>query len=173
MSRIGVIARRGAMVGLAVALLFLGPAFSQERFPPAPRPEPVAETRLLMEGLNEPNYRGLETILAKAPSDAEAWTFVRGQALLIAEGGNLLLLRPPRGRGRDVWLQRAADLRQAATRLARAAGDEDYARARTNLGDLANACNRCHQTFRVSARLAPSENPSGPRLAPRAKRPIP
>src|SRR5258708_2326017 len=63
---------------------------------PAPRLEPVAETRLLMEGLNQANFRGLERLLRQKPAEAEAWSFARGQALLIAETGNLLLIRPPR-----------------------------------------------------------------------------
>jgi hypothetical protein len=42
-----------------------------------------------------------------------------------------------------------------ATSLARAAGNQDYARSRAGVVELANACNRCHQTFRVSVRVAP------------------
>ena len=49
-----------------------------------------------MEGLANPNLRGLGKILAEKPADAEAWGFARGQALLVAETGNLLLMRPPR-----------------------------------------------------------------------------
>src|SRR4051812_28081921 len=61
-----------------------------------PRFEAVAETRLLMEGLAHANYQGLERLLKEKPADADTWGFARGQALLIAETGNLLLLRPPR-----------------------------------------------------------------------------
>ena len=71
---------------------------------PVPRLEAVAETRLLMEGLAQANFRGLEKHLKQKPTEVEAWTFVRGQALLIAETGNLLLLRPPRNPGEPVWL---------------------------------------------------------------------
>jgi hypothetical protein len=122
---------------------------------PLPQAEPVAETRLLMEGLNQANFRGLERLLRERPASAEAWTFIRGQALLIAETGNLLLLRPPRSEGRTIWLDRAGDLRSAATRLARAAAERDYERSRSSLQVLATTCNRCHQSFRVAVRLAP------------------
>ena len=47
-----------------------------------PKLEPIAETRLLMEGLAHPNFRGIERLLQKQPDGTEAWTFVRGQALL-------------------------------------------------------------------------------------------
>jgi hypothetical protein len=121
-----------------------------------PKMEPVAETRLLMEGLNEANFRGLERHLKQQPADGEAWTFVRGQALLIAETGNLLLMRPPHNKGEEAWIARATDLRQVATALARAASNRDYERCRTGLRVLGDVCNRCHQTFRVPLRLEPS-----------------
>src|SRR5262249_47722707 len=76
-----------------------------------PRLEPVAETKLLMEGMNLANFRGLEGLLKKKPADDEAWKFARGQALLIAETGNLLMLRPPRNQGQDAWMDRATELR--------------------------------------------------------------
>jgi hypothetical protein len=121
---------------------------------PAPRLEPVADTRLLMEGLNQANFQGLERLLQQKPAGVEAWAFARGQALLIAETGNLLMLRPPRNSaGRIAWMDRAVDLRITATRLARAAADRDYAQCRAGLVELATTCNRCHQSFRVPARI--------------------
>src|SRR5438270_174320 len=79
----------------------------------------VDDTRLLMEGLNSSNFRGLEKMLSEKPESADAWVFARGQALLIAETGNLLLLRPPKNQGRDAWQMRATELRDNATALAR------------------------------------------------------
>lgn len=118
-----------------------------------PKPEAVAETRLLMEGLNQANFRGLDKLLKEKPADAEAWIFARGQALLIAETGNLLMLRPPRNRGQDEWMDRAAELREAATAVARAAGRRDFERSQNAFRDLTQTCNRCHQAFRVPVRL--------------------
>jgi hypothetical protein len=130
----------------------------EEKF--TPRFEAMAETKLLMEGLAQPNYRALEKHLEeKGPADAETWTFARGQALLIAETGNLLLLRPPRNTGRDTWMRRAMDMRQSAGNLARQLADHDLARSRTALVDLANKCNNCHQTFRVPTRIGPNAAP--------------
>lgn len=134
---------------------------------PLPRPEAVAETRLLMDALAQPNYQGLERLLAQKPADAEAWSFARGQALLLAETANLLMLRPPRTEGREVWTERAADLRAVAIKLARAAGTRDYEQARAQLPSVAMMCNRCHRTFRVSAEVgatpkAPAEGSDRP-----------
>jgi hypothetical protein len=79
----------------------------------------------------------------------------RGQALLIAETGNLLLLRPPRGRGAEAWQNRAVALRTAATRLARTLARRDYDGGRKDLTALAAACNGCHKQFRVRTRITP------------------
>ena len=138
----------------------------QERFSSQPRiqpkPEAIAETRLLMEGLNLANFRGLERLLTARPASTDAWTFARGQALLIAETGNLLMLRQPRTDGRSVWLERAADLRASSTRLARAIAARDYDQSRALFIGLANTCNQCHQSFRVSARITPFAQSSEP-----------
>jgi hypothetical protein len=120
-----------------------------------PKFDAVAETSLLMEGLALANFRGLDKNLKDKPGDAETWAFVRGQALLIAETGNLLMLRPPRNNGQDAWFQCATELREAAAALAKHAGSRDYDRSRAALLNVSNSCNRCHQTFRVPVRVGP------------------
>jgi hypothetical protein len=153
---------RRVVLPAAAALLALVPAASPQ-FGPRPVPrgqprlEPVAETKLLMEGLAQANFKGLDRLLQKKPADVQTWTFARGQALLIAETGNLLMLRPPRNEGEAAWLQRATELREAATALARSAAARDYDASQRGLVNVANACNRCHQTFRVPVEIAPFE----------------
>ncbi|HEY7330927.1 MAG TPA: cytochrome c [Gemmataceae bacterium] len=157
------------LFGLAVlagGIVATGLAAQQRRAPerlPYPEPrftpkfEAVAETSLLMEGLAQPNYRAVEKHLdGKGPPDAETWKFARGQALLIAETGNLLLLRPPRNTGRDTWMRRAMDMRQSAGNLAQRLGNRDLERSRAALADLTIKCNSCHQTFRVPTRIEPN-----------------
>jgi hypothetical protein len=148
---------------LAILLVALPPAVSQTGPRPAgkftPKLEPIAETKLLMEGLANPNFRGMEKLLKQKPGDAQAWTFLRGQALLVAETGNLLMLRPPRNPGQSPWMERATDLRNQAVRLAQSAGREDYDGCKTGLTNLANACNRCHESFKVPVRIVPFGEP--------------
>jgi hypothetical protein len=108
-----------------------------------------------MEGLAHSNYRGLHRLLKKPPADHETWMFARGQAILIAETGNLLLLRPPRNTGRDTWMRLAMDMRGQAASLARSVAARDHARSQAGLTALTNACNRCHQTFRVPVKVSP------------------
>jgi hypothetical protein len=169
-------ARLGGGVALAAILLATATAAPQQApkgTPPptepkvTPRFEAVAETKLLMEGLAMPNYEGLEKQLADKPADNDSWGFVRGQALLIAETGNLLLLRPPRNQGRDTWMQRAMDLRQAAATVARHASNRDLEGSRTALTGLTDTCNKCHQTFRVQVRVGPNARPPAKKGAER------
>jgi hypothetical protein len=122
----------------------------------SPKLEAVAETKLLMEGLADVNMRGLGKILRDKPKEAEAWTFARGQALLIGETGNLLMMRPPRNaNGQDIWMSNAVELRDGGANLARLLAAKDYAKSRAALANLANVCNHCHQAFQVPARVNP------------------
>jgi hypothetical protein len=121
-----------------------------------PKLEAVAETKLLMNGLIEPNFRGFNRTLKDKPAEAEAWQFARGQALLVAEAGNLLMMRGPRlGPKIDTWMAKATDLRTAAAKLGEQSGKQDYIAARAALVDVVNACNRCHEAFHVKKTLEP------------------
>src|ERR1700737_4043838 len=99
--------RRILFLTAALGLLFVAPVIPQQEIrtvPPPdkktePRLEPYAETALLMQAINLPNFRGLEQILGRKPTGDDAWIYARGQALLIAENGNLLMLRPPKKQG--------------------------------------------------------------------------
>ena len=150
--------------GVAIAVLGSGclciqVAHSQpgsNRAKAVPKLDAIADTKLLMEGIANPNLRGLGKHLRDKPKDAEAWGFIRGQAILIAETGNLLMLRPPRSpSSEEQWMAHSTELREAAATLARTAAAKDYQKARSGLANLANACNRCHQTFRVPTRIDP------------------
>lgn len=149
--------RSAIVVGLLAILVLPAPGQPQPTSAASGRPVPVAETRLLMQGINMPNFHGLEDLLRKPPADTDAWVFARGQALLIAESGNLLMLRPPRRQGRDAWMQRSEELRDTATRLARDASSRNLDAARSDFKALADTCNHCHQTFRVSTRVGALE----------------
>ena len=78
---------RSTFVGVLLLATAVAPGHSQPTGggKVVPKLEPIAETRLLMEGLAHANFRGLERNLLKNPIDDQAWVFARGQALLIAE----------------------------------------------------------------------------------------
>lgn len=125
-----------------------------------PRLVPVAETKLIMQGINQANFQGLEKLLKTKDLDSEGWAFARGQALLIAESGNLLMMRPPRNSGQDAWLKAGMELRDRARDLARTVSTRDVNRSRAGLTQLANTCNKCHQTFSVKTRVSAFSNPA-------------
>jgi hypothetical protein len=140
-----------------LAAIFLLAPMAATQQPPAkvqPKLEPIAETRLLMEGLAHTNFRGLERLLTQKPTELKAWTFARGQALLIAETANLLMLRPPKSQGQAVWFDRAMELRTNAKELAKTLASQDYDKSKAGLVGLAVTCNRCHQAFRVQVDIA-------------------
>ncbi len=146
-----------ALLLLALAAPALPQPGARPAARPAPRLQPVAETRLLMEGLAAANFHGLERQLKERPRQPEAWAFARGQALLLAETANLLMMRPPRNNGQEAWMERSSELREAATALARDAASRDFDRCQKGVVAVANACNRCHQTFRVPVEIVPFE----------------
>ncbi|QEL13598.1 cytochrome c [Limnoglobus roseus] len=154
-------ARVSLLVLLAAFCGFLPGAVSQVPNKPVANPpklEAVAETKLLMAGLAKANFDGLNRTFQEKPADAQTWAFARGQSLLIAETGNLLMMRPPKTRqAQDTWMAKAADLREAGVKLAKAAAGKDYAAARAGVASMANACNRCHEAFRVAERVVPLE----------------
>jgi hypothetical protein len=154
---------RHARIASACLLLVTLPGLGQNpgagKITNTPKLEPIAETRLLMEGLAHANFRGLERKLAARPTDDQTWTFARGQALLIAETANLLMLRPPKNQGQAVWFERSIELRTRATLLAEDLAKKDYERSRAGMQQVANSCNRCHQKFRVPLEIAPFQQP--------------
>ena len=88
-----------------------------------------------MEGLAHANFRGLEKHLTPKPADAQAWIFARGQALLLAETANLLMLRPPKNKGETLWFERhhgyaaAGDATGTASRQERPRSAADWVSA--------------------------------------------
>jgi hypothetical protein len=140
---------------LVGALAFTQPGHAQPETKVEPRLEPVAETKLIMEGLAHANFKGLERLLGQKPAEAQTWTFGRGQALLIAETANLLMIRPPQKEGQYTWFERAMTLRSRATDLAQILAKKDFEGARNSLALVADSCNRCHQSFRVPVQIEP------------------
>src|SRR5262249_36765731 len=107
------VAMRRAWTFLILCALLVPLSLNAQQPSSKPQLTPVAETRLLMEGLALSNFKGMDRLLRQKPKDNEDWIFLRGQALLIAETGNLLLLRPPRNSGEPTWQNHATELRAA------------------------------------------------------------
>ena len=99
-----------------------------------------------MEYAFEPYFHELRESLAKPPENGKAWKPVKATSLVLAENGNLLMLRGPE-EGRDAWNQIAADLRDQGELLYQAARKRDYDEARKQYVGFVAKCNDCHNKF--------------------------
>lgn len=149
---------RNLLATLTLAVLL--PTIASTQAPRASRPtlEPIAETKLLMEGLAHPNFKAVDRILKEEPADVETWQLARGQSIIIAETANLLMLRPPKStQAEQAWMTRSMELRDAGTSLAKSVAAKDVTKSRAALLGVAGACNKCHETFRVEVRIKPTD----------------
>ena len=98
-----------------------------------------------MEYAFEPGYKRLKANLAAEP-DAAGWKAIKGDALTLAEAGNLLLMRLPEEEALS-WARHAAAVRQSAGKLYTDAKKKNYAAARRSWEATIANCNHCHDVF--------------------------
>ena len=112
---------------------------------PSPVPTPVS-MHDFMEGVFQAPYRRLKAAMAEAPKESPAWKALRSDALILAEGGNLLLLRLPESDA-DEWAKFSIDSRDAGVEVVKAAKAKDFPAARMAYETMLNHCNACHRKF--------------------------
>lgn len=113
----------------------------------AAAPQPVDDSmHHFMEYVFEPNYKRLKVGMADEPADKAAWKAIKGDALTLAEGANLLLFRAPE-EGAEQWRQLSVAVRQHGGELYQAARQSDYTTARKAYLTMLNNCNQCHKQF--------------------------
>ena len=104
--------------------------------------EPAADTLWKNAGWVE-SAAGYEELY---PTTDEGWSFVRAQAAVVAESGNLLAL-PGRALDNDAWIiysKGIADAGLMAMRAADERNEEDFFQAGAL---LYSACTACHQAY--------------------------
>ena len=99
-----------------------------------------------MEGVFQAPYKRLKLAIAQAPADNAAWKALRSDALILAEGGNLLLGRLPEKDAAD-WIKHSELSRDVGGELVAAAKKKDYAAARAAYEKMLVHCNDCHKQF--------------------------
>lgn len=99
-----------------------------------------------MEYVFQPTYKRLKVAMATAPADKKGWKPIKADALILAEGGNLLLLRTPEDEGAQ-WEQFSLEVRKSGGELYRAAKKGDYTAAQSHYQAMIKSCNACHQEF--------------------------
>lgn len=115
--------------------------------PQAARPAPVEEDmHEFMEYAFQPAYLRLQAAMAAEPKDNAGWKPIKAESLVLAEGGNLLLMRPSAEDARD-WNAYSIQVRQLGGELYAAARKKDFATARKRYEAMLLRCNACHDQF--------------------------
>ena len=108
--------------------------------------KPVASVVEIMQTMTIPFSNAVFEAGSETPKDDKAWEAVRGQAIALAEAGNLLMLGS-RAKDRAVWMKFSRAQVDAAEAVAKAAA----ARNADQLSDAANAlyetCAACHKVY--------------------------
>jgi hypothetical protein len=124
---------------------------------PTPPPfKPVADTKLLMQSVVDPNadfvWDAVKTIETKdgtqeirPKTDAE-WVAVRNAAVAVAESGNLLMM-VPRAKNGGEWMQLAQDMINTGQEAIKAAEAKNPDKLFTVGGDIYESCSNCHRKY--------------------------
>jgi hypothetical protein len=99
-----------------------------------------------MEYVFLPTYERLKSQMAAEPGGQQAWKDIRSASLILAEGGNLLLLRPSEEDAGE-WKQLSLAVREHGAKLYQSARKRDYPAARGHYEAMLTRCNACHERF--------------------------
>jgi len=99
-----------------------------------------------MEYVFQPTFRRLKPAMATAPTDNKIWKAIKADALILAEGGNLLLMREPQDDIAD-WMNHSVEVRDFGGEFYRAARAKDHTTARKHYEAMIESCNACHHQF--------------------------
>lgn len=105
-----------------------------------------ADVHEFMEYAFEPFFKQLKASLQGPPADKKAWVPVKANALVLAESGNLLMLRGP-DENKAEWNRLSAELRDQGKMLYQAAKKREFEPTKTNYMKLVTKCNACHEKF--------------------------
>jgi hypothetical protein len=123
------------------------PAQSTTTTPPAPASPPVGTTSELMAKIIYPASDAIFYVTTRTPSNDAEWTVLQGQALMVGESANLLMM-PGHRRDEDRWLADARLMRDAGAAAFKAAKAKNVD-ALADLNDaLYQSCVTCHQHYR-------------------------
>lgn len=99
-----------------------------------------------MEYVFQPAYKRLKEQMATEPKDNQGWKAIKSDALILAEGGNLLLIREVEEDQAD-WNKLSVQSRDLGAELYQAARSKDYPAAKKHYQAMLTKCNACHTQF--------------------------
>ena len=125
-----------------IALLLLAvPAVAQ-----APPLKPVATVAEIMEAIILPNSDALLYIGRNPPKGDWDWRVLQMQALMLAESGNLLMMKD-RARNQGQWMKDAQLLVDAGAAAAKATATKNIDAVLALNEQIVNSCVTCHTRF--------------------------
>lgn len=139
-------------------LLTAAPAAAQDDAPP-PEPFPIGSMSELMVKIIYPASDAILYITSRTPTNEQEWNVLQGQALMLAESANLLMM-PGRAYDDDQWMKDSELMLDAGMKAFDAAMAQDVD-ALADLNDAVyQSCVVCHKHYRPDYGKAPA--PGGP-----------
>ncbi len=99
-----------------------------------------------MEYVFQPTYKRLQKSISVETTDKAVWKGIKADALILAEAGNLLLLRVPKD-GKIDWDDLSVATREEGGKLYQAAKAKDFKLSRKHYELMVTKCNACHDKF--------------------------
>ncbi|HTW67513.1 MAG TPA: hypothetical protein VME17_23000 [Bryobacteraceae bacterium] len=112
-----------------------------------PRFQLVGNMSQLMIDIIYPTSDALFYVDRDPPKDQHDWNVLRGQALMLAESGNLLVM-PGRARDQENWIKYSKQLTELGQTAFRAAQNKDLAGIQALNDPLNDVCVNCHYQYR-------------------------
>jgi cytochrome c556 len=125
----------------------LAAAFAQAASSPRPPTRNVGTMSDLMVKIIYPASDALFYIESRTPTTDAEWTVLQGQALMVAESANLLML-PGRARDQKQWMTDAKLMLDAGDAAYKAAKAKDVAGIAALSDQLMESCTSCHKNYR-------------------------
>jgi hypothetical protein len=120
----------------------MGPTFGQDATKDGL--VPTVDCHHLMEYIVEEAFDDLKEDLAAEPANKKAWRGVLSSSAMLAETGNLLLIRRPKDVDAREWTTLAVALRETGSEVMKTAKAREYAATKKAYAAMVAACNNCH-----------------------------
>jgi hypothetical protein len=131
---------------VALVLLIIIPAAAQ-----SPPFKPVATINEIMDAITLPYSDALLYIQRNPPQNDRDWEILQMQALMLAESGNLLMMKN-RAKNQGDWMKDARMLVDAGIAAVKATRAKDINAVLALNEQIVNSCITCHRKFRSGRR---------------------
>lgn len=135
------------MRNLFMRLIAVGSALAFAAVAQAPTFHLVGNMSQLMVDIIYPTSDAIFYVDRDPPKDQREWNVLQGQALMLAESGNLLVM-PGRARDQENWIKYSKEMTDLGQRAFRSAQNKDLDGIRALNDPLNDVCVNCHYQYR-------------------------